>query len=99
MASSSSSLKPLHLPWHFLYVLFLLFLLINSCFAMRTGRMMMGEGISKGSLEHMKHSRLIQESGYRYRSLVFQKLPKGVYVPPSGPSNRHNSVVNSSPQN
>ncbi|KAF7808945.1 protein IDA [Senna tora] len=31
--------------------------------------------------------------------MVFNFFPKGVPIPPSGPSKRHNSVVDSTPHN
>lgn len=40
-----------------------------------------------------------QVPGDQYQNMIFTMLPKGVPVPPSGPSNRHNSVVSTSPHN
>ncbi|QHO36819.1 Protein IDA-LIKE [Arachis hypogaea] len=34
-----------------------------------------------------------------YKGMVFNFFPKGMPVPPSGPSKRHNSVVDSTPHN
>ncbi|KAI4368981.1 hypothetical protein MLD38_017478 [Melastoma candidum] len=34
-------------------------------------------------------------TSFRHRGVVFGYLPKGSWVPPSGPSPRHNSVVDS----
>lgn len=38
-------------------------------------------------------------AGDRHQNMIFTMLPKGVILPPSGPSNRHNSVVSNSPPN
>ncbi|KGN52035.1 hypothetical protein Csa_008746 [Cucumis sativus] len=39
------------------------------------------------------------KTAFRYGGQTFSFLPKGVPIPPSGPSDRHNSVVDSLPPN
>lgn len=51
------------------------------------------------SSENLNQHWTKQEAGDRYQNVVFTMLPKGVLVPPSGPSKRHNSVVSNSPHN
>ncbi|KAL7001277.1 hypothetical protein U1Q18_002429 [Sarracenia purpurea var. burkii] len=55
--------------------------------------------IDEGSTKPELFNRYLpeMEPGYRYRRMVFPMLPKGMLVPPSGPSDRHNSAVYSSP--
>ncbi|CAK9155789.1 unnamed protein product [Ilex paraguariensis] len=98
MASSSSS-KPIHLSWHLFYILSFLFLLIGSCLATRTGKMMMVEvdGVSEMWPENLTDYPRKTENVYPYPRLLLNKLPKGVPIPPSGPSKGHNSMVNSEP--
>ncbi|KAL6969789.1 hypothetical protein U1Q18_029500 [Sarracenia purpurea var. burkii] len=101
MASSPSSCtsKPLFLSRRLSLVLFLILPLISSCVATRPGGMMMPDGGSKEP-ECFDHFRQLIGADYRRRyGMVFNVLPKGTPIPPSGPSDRHNSVVNSSPKN
>jgi len=78
-----------------LYILVaILILLINSSWATRHGRMMMkteNNHVMTTSLD-LKH----HEIRKRNPGLVFNFLPKGQRVPYSGPSKRHNSMVDSS---
>lgn len=90
------SSKSLHLPCKTLSLVVLLFvylLLIGSCDAIRMGQTMKlneRREILKG-----KHN---NQHGFPYKSMVFNFFPKGS-VPPSGPSKRHNAVVDSTPNN
>ncbi|KAI8024452.1 Protein IDA [Camellia lanceoleosa] len=81
--------------WKPFYTLFFILLLIGSCIATRPGGTMKPEGDSM-SPELFKRQ---QEAGYRRQGMVFNLLPKGTPIPPSGPSKRHNSFANSSPPN
>ncbi|KAM7464390.1 hypothetical protein LguiA_032511 [Lonicera macranthoides] len=92
MASLSSSSKPLHFSWHVFSILFLAFLLLSSSAATRPGRTLMEDSVT-AVLRHQLKERS------RFQGMVFNVLPKGTPIPPSGPSKRHNSVVNSSPEN
>ncbi|KAI3467154.1 hypothetical protein Pfo_023817 [Paulownia fortunei] len=101
MASSSSSSscssfsKTLISPWRMKLSLFILVFLLmntlNSCIAIRPGRMM----IIKEDDASVMALKYFQEKEKFPHGLYFSKLPKGVPIPPSGPSKRHNS----SPQN
>ncbi|GFZ00322.1 hypothetical protein Acr_13g0017210 [Actinidia rufa] len=64
---------------------------MGSCTATRPGGTM-----SPANFEHYRPDRKV---GYRGQGLVFHMLPKGDPIPPSGPSKRQNSFVDSSPQN
>ncbi|CAJ2648324.1 unnamed protein product [Trifolium pratense] len=91
---NSYSSKSLHLPYKTfsLIVLILYFLLFSSCTAIRIGTTMKLN--ERREFLHGKHS----QQGFSYQSLVFNFFPKGS-VPSSGPSKRHNQVVDSTPQN
>ncbi|KAK7391424.1 hypothetical protein VNO78_19840 [Psophocarpus tetragonolobus] len=93
MANSHSS-KTLHLPCKAfsLSLLLVYLLLVGSCTAIRTGATMRMNDASE--LLRPKHQRR-----FPYKGLVFNFFPKGVPIPSSGPSKRHNSVVNSTPRN
>ncbi|KAG6574002.1 Protein IDA, partial [Cucurbita argyrosperma subsp. sororia] len=39
------------------------------------------------------------KTGFRYRGETFSFLPRNIPIPPSAPSDRHNSVVDSVPSN
>lgn len=95
MASSHNSSKSLHLPCkNFSLVLLLLYLLlIGSCTAIRTGQTMRLNNERKEVLKGKHH-----QPGFPYQDMVFNFFPKGS-VPPSGPSKRHNAVVDSTPNN
>ncbi|KAK7306974.1 hypothetical protein VNO77_39634 [Canavalia gladiata] len=78
---SSKSLQPL--------VLLLVYLLfVGSCVAIRTGQTMRVN--ERRELFKGNHN----QPGFPYQSMVFNFFPKGS-VPPSGPSKRHNAVVDS----
>ncbi|XAR65371.1 hypothetical protein NMG60_11009471 [Bertholletia excelsa] len=68
------------------FTLLLVLLFLGSAVAIRP---MMPDGNLRKNQDLKKY--------YRYEKMVLNVLPKGVPIPPSGPSNRHNSVVNSSP--
>lgn len=88
LMENSHSSKSLHLSCKTfsLVLLLLYFLLFGSCTAIRTGTAM----------------KLNERKGFQqrlpYQKLVFNFFPKGT-VPPSGPSKRHNEVVDSTPHN
>jgi len=65
-------------------LILVVFLLIASCTATRPGAAI-----------PVKPHRGKDEMGFRYRAQIFGFFPKGTPVPPSGPSKRHNSVVDS----
>ncbi|KAK7275158.1 hypothetical protein RIF29_16267 [Crotalaria pallida] len=96
MASSHSSKSLHHLPCkNFSLVLLLLyFLCIGSCTAIRTGATLRANHERKEFLLKGKN----KQPGFLNQDLVLNFFPKGS-VPPSGPSKRHNSVVDSTPQN
>ncbi|KAK3041306.1 hypothetical protein RJ639_001408 [Escallonia herrerae] len=94
MASSSFS-KPHRISFHLFPALLIIFLLLGSSAATRPVRSTVTDADSWVSLEDLKHFRRKHE----YEGMVFNVLPKGVPIPPSAPSKRHNSVVNSSPEN
>lgn len=86
--------KPIHLSWHIVCIFSLLIcLVIGHCTATRPARSMM-------TVEEISSSKVAQEISvkhYYYRrrndhqqGLVLNLLPKGVPIPPSGPSKRHN---------
>ncbi|KAL9278038.1 hypothetical protein ACSQ67_024739 [Phaseolus vulgaris] len=93
MATSHHS-KTFHLPCKasFLAILLVYLLLVGSCTAIRTGAAMRLN-------ENSELLRPKQQPRFPYRGLVFNFFPKGVPIPPSGPSKRHNSVLDSTPQN
>ncbi|KAE9615421.1 hypothetical protein Lalb_Chr04g0255041 [Lupinus albus] len=76
-----------------LLLLMLYLLLIGSCNAIRTLETMRVNHERKEFLKgkHYQH-------GFQSQDLVFNFFPKGS-VPSSGPSKRHNSVVDSTPHN
>ncbi|KAK7348888.1 hypothetical protein VNO80_23636 [Phaseolus coccineus] len=90
MANYHSS-KSLHLPCKTLslVLLFLYLLLLGSSDATRAGQTM--------KLNQRRQHRN-QQGDLSYHSMVFNFFPKGL-VPPSGPSKRHNAVVDSTPNN
>ncbi|KAJ1406349.1 Protein IDA-LIKE 1 [Sesbania bispinosa] len=49
--------------------------------------------------EGTEHLRRKHQQGFPYKGMIFNFFPKGTRIPPSGPSNRHNAVVDSTPQN
>ncbi|KAG4919360.1 hypothetical protein JHK82_056796 [Glycine max] len=76
-----------------LAILLAFLLLVGSCTATRTGATMR---LNEGS-ELLRPKQ--QKPRFPYKGLVFNFFPKGVPIPPSGPSKRHNSLVASTPQN
>ncbi|KAG7032113.1 Protein IDA, partial [Cucurbita argyrosperma subsp. argyrosperma] len=81
-SSSSSSLSAI-------FVLLLL-LVSGFCSATRPGKTMGHE--LKPDLLNFNY-----KTGFRYVGQTFSYLPRGVPIPPSGPSDRHNSLVDSLP--
>ncbi|KAL2324863.1 hypothetical protein Fmac_023921 [Flemingia macrophylla] len=75
-----------------LAIVFVYFLLVGSCTAIRTGTTLRLNGTSE--LLRPNHQQRFPHKGF-----VFNFFPKGVPIPPSGPSRRHNSLVDSTPQN
>ncbi|KAK4399900.1 hypothetical protein Sango_1096100 [Sesamum angolense] len=82
--------------WKTLVSLTLLVLLFlsDSCIATRPGRTMMTvtvkdevDHVSAMALKYFQEKQRVAADG-----LYFTRLPKGVPIPPSAPSNRHNSL-------
>ncbi|KAL2347490.1 hypothetical protein Fmac_001490 [Flemingia macrophylla] len=96
MANYQYSSKSLHLPCKTLsLVLFFVYLLlVGPCVAIRTGQTMSLNERREVQLLKGKHN----QPSFPYQSMVFNFFPKGP-VPPSGPSKRHNAVVDSTPPN
>ncbi|CAO2828425.1 unnamed protein product [Amaranthus hypochondriacus] len=92
MATNSSSY--IHNKQSYLLLLIILFIffifIINSCNAARIGKMI--NQASTNSFQ-LKHQRIKHD--FANRGLVFNLLPKGRRVSPSGPSKQHNSMVDS----
>ncbi|KAJ6429724.1 hypothetical protein OIU84_021178 [Salix udensis] len=64
-------------------VLFIIFLLVNSCSAARPGAALMrGEDMSQKS-ENTKPYRRLYDTSFQHRNHIFNFLPKGVPTPPS----------------
>ncbi|CAJ2629528.1 unnamed protein product [Trifolium pratense] len=78
------STKPFSLTLLFVYLLF-----VGSCTSTRLGITTMTLKMNKNT-EHLRR---------KHPDLVFNFFPKGRRVPPSGPSMRHNSEVDSTPHN
>ncbi|KAK7309985.1 hypothetical protein RJT34_07162 [Clitoria ternatea] len=76
-----------------LVLLFVCLILIGSCDAIRTGQTMRLN--QRRELLKGKHN---NQLGFPYQNMVFNFFPKGS-VPPSGPSKRHNAVLDSIPHN
>ncbi|KAK8604450.1 hypothetical protein V6N13_099392 [Hibiscus sabdariffa] len=72
------------------YIVFLIILVAGSSFATRPGKTMVVDG--RDSLDTFPPK---YETGFRYQAQMFNFFPKGIPIPPSGPSKRHNSVVDS----
>ncbi|KAK2635889.1 hypothetical protein Ddye_030681 [Dipteronia dyeriana] len=92
--------KSIHLSCKTIYFLsFILLLIIGSCTATRPGSTMFVEDKQKQPLdsENTKTHRRRFETGFRFQGQMFNFFPKGTPIPPSGPSKRHNSVVDSTP--
>ncbi|KAI4313987.1 hypothetical protein L6164_026930 [Bauhinia variegata] len=92
MANSQSS-KFFHLPCKVFCLFLLLGLLLSGpCSATRTGatlRMLDEDVPAHKDPRHKKY-----KTGFRYHPMVFNFFPKGLPVPPSAPSSRHNTVEN-----
>ncbi|PRQ40450.1 hypothetical protein RchiOBHm_Chr4g0436131 [Rosa chinensis] len=101
MASSSSSSSSSCSKSKYLSFLFLVLLLIGSCAATRQGKTLVDHDQRVYmNMEHTKELNLKKhQTAFRFRGEIFSFFPKGSPVPPSGPSKRHNSVVNSTPKN
>ncbi|KMT08438.1 hypothetical protein BVRB_6g141150 [Beta vulgaris subsp. vulgaris] len=89
MATSSTSK---HKQLHLVITIFVI-LIISSCAAARTANMMVASPRTTTHSFVLKHLRRTHDTVAR--RLVFNFLPKGRRIPPSGPSKRHNSVVDS----
>ncbi|KAL6294987.1 hypothetical protein ACE6H2_003129 [Prunus campanulata] len=96
MASSSPKSK------HFscsckttMFVVSLILLLIGSCSGARLGKTV--SLADRQVLLNLEHTKTLNprtyQTGFQYRGQVFSFFPKGTPIPPSGPSKRHNSVV------
>ncbi|KDP29345.1 hypothetical protein JCGZ_18266 [Jatropha curcas] len=88
MASSSSS------SCKIIYLLFYFLLLLSSCMAARPGVTLMVDKRVFMPSENKKSNRKLYETSFFYGNRMFNYLPKGVPIPPSGPSKRHNSLQN-----
>ncbi|KAK4376508.1 hypothetical protein RND71_002804 [Anisodus tanguticus] len=99
MASSPSSSKTLYFSRKLICLVLAISLLVGYGVEARFGRMMMEEQENSRifSSQHMKVYK--KENAYKIENLLFTMLPKGVPIPPSAPSKRHNAIVDSSPQN
>ncbi|CAB4264942.1 unnamed protein product [Prunus armeniaca] len=102
MASSSPKSK------HFscsckttMFVVSLILLLTGSCSGARLGKtVILADPKVLLNLEHTKTlNPRTHQTGFQYRGQVFSFFPKGTPIPPSGPSKRHNSAVDSTPHN
>ncbi|CAL1392881.1 unnamed protein product [Linum trigynum] len=88
-SSSCSSRYKLRCPVYVVAAAITLFLLVSSSSATRPGAVMiMRDGAAGG--------RKVYLTAFQYegQAAVFNFLPKGVPIPPSGPSKRHNSIQN-----
>ncbi|KAL9389441.1 hypothetical protein Peur_018046 [Populus x canadensis] len=95
MGFLSSSFQAKHLSFvSITYLLFIIFLLVTSCSATRPGATLMGDKDTLKESENVKPYRRLYETSFGHRNHVFNFLPKGVPIPPSGPSKRHNSIHN-----
>ncbi|KAL4347712.1 hypothetical protein GQ457_17G016500 [Hibiscus cannabinus] len=72
------------------YVVFLIILVAGSSSATRPGKTMVVDGRVSVATFPRKY-----ETGFQYQAQMFNFFPKGIPIPPSGPSKRHNSVVDS----
>ncbi|OAY47370.1 hypothetical protein MANES_06G074200v8 [Manihot esculenta] len=91
--ASSSAFPSRCLSCNIIYLLFLLSLVATS--SARPGITLTVDKRVFIQRENMKPAhRRLYETSFLYRSQMFNFLPKGVPIPPSGPSKRHNSVEN-----
>ncbi|KAL9324953.1 hypothetical protein ACSQ67_005598 [Phaseolus vulgaris] len=74
-----------------LVLLFVYLLLLGSSDATRAGQTMKLN-------QRRQHRNQQQGDDLSYHTMVFNFFPKGL-VPPSGPSKRHNAVLDSTPNN
>ncbi|XWS23288.1 hypothetical protein CRYUN_Cryun29cG0108700 [Craigia yunnanensis] len=93
--SSSLSFQSKQMPCtrqlsNIIYVIFLIMLLAGSSFATRPGTTMIVDDTVSMTTFRRKH-----KMGFQYQGQMFNFFPKGTPIPPSGPSKRHNSVVDS----
>lgn len=96
MASSFSSRTLISWRRINLSLILMGFLVMNSSISRidaRPGRMMID--VKEGGASFIALKYFQEKEKFRYDGLYFTKLPKGVPIPPSGPSPRHNSL----PQN
>lgn len=99
-SSSSSSKSPsMHLSCKPICLVFIFFLVVGSCTATRPGRMMMAEQEESNERAHMNPQEHKFKTSFQQGGQMFNFFPKGVPIPPSGPSKRHNSFVDSTPNN
>ncbi|KAL8518326.1 hypothetical protein ACS0TY_009626 [Phlomoides rotata] len=94
MTSSTLSWRRINLCLIFSICFFLMNSSI-SCIDARPGRMMIVKEDDDDDASSMALKYFQEKEKSRYDGLYFTKLPKGVPIPPSGPSPRHNS----SPEN
>ncbi|XAR55858.1 hypothetical protein NMG60_11036080 [Bertholletia excelsa] len=100
MASSSPSSTASKSAFHWqklIYTLLIFLLLAGPCAAARPGSTLGQEGGPMKS-ENAKNYQENFEGDSGIEVPVFNMLPKGLVIPPSGPSPRHNSAENSLPQ-
>ncbi|KAI5678700.1 hypothetical protein M9H77_09650 [Catharanthus roseus] len=91
LPSSSSS------SWRIFYICFIAFILLNgSCFESRPVAVeKKGSSAVTVTVTPLELLKIYQENHkHRKGFMVFNVLPKGTPVPPSGPSKRHNSLGN-----
>ena len=101
MASSSvtsSSSRSVSFSWRILYISFLIFMLCGSSSASRPGKTMMTKS-NEASAKSLEILKAYQQKYMMHRDMVFNSLPKGVPIPPSGPAKRHNLEVKNEPGN
>ncbi|KAE8707387.1 piriformospora indica-insensitive protein 2-like [Hibiscus syriacus] len=73
-----------------IYAVFLIILVAGSSLASRPGKpMVIDDRVSMAKFPRK------YETGFAYQGQMFNFFPKGIPIPPSGPSKRHNSVVDS----
>lgn len=97
MAPSISSSKNLYVSRKIICLILVFSLLVGyGVEASRFGRMVM-EKEEENSSQHLKVYK--KENAYKIDNLLFTMLPKGVPIPPSAPSKRHNVIEDSTPQN
>lgn len=102
-SSSSSPSKTIRSPWLIIAAFLLISLAVNSTMARVTMEedegyyAMLSSHLKPDNNNPLKHdssatmlSEPIHPKTEAYVDMVFEKLPKGVPVPPSGPSKRHN---------